>query len=95
MIKRMVKFLPVLMVAIGAATLVLGCGFLSLGHDLQPAGGVQAVSLENYRYVATASFRLTGLANGAGLALLVVGVALLILAWLAAYWPRIARPRPT
>ncbi len=93
--RRVVKILPMVLVAIGTVMLVFGFGFIFLGHGLQPSGGAQAVNLESYSYVVTASFQLRDLANWAGLALLVVGVALLMLAWLAANWPKITRLRPT
>ena len=93
MARRVVKILPLVIVAVGACTLVLGLGFFFLGHALQPAGGAHVLSVESYAFVASDSSRLTELANWAGLALLVVGAALLMLGWLAAYWRRIARFR--
>ena len=93
MARKVVKVLPLVIVAIGACTLVLGLGFLVLGHGLLPAGGVHVLSVDSYSFVTSDSSRLTHLANWAGLALLVVGTALLMLAWLAAYWRRVARFR--
>lgn len=48
----------------------------------------QALNLENYLYLASASFGLTNLAIGAGVALVLVGFAIVLLAVMAILWPR-------
>lgn len=95
MMRRVVRILPALFLAVGACTLVLGSRFFAFSRSLQPSGSATTVSLDSYHYMTTASSYLTVLARDAGLALLVVGVALLLLAWLAAYWRKVSGPRTT
>jgi len=47
----------------------------------------QAMNLENYLYLATATFGLTNLAMGVGAALFLIGVALIILGVMFAFFP--------
>lgn len=94
MMKRVVKMLPLAIAAIGGVILFLGFGFIVFGRGLQPTGAI-SLDLDGYRYVAAASLRLSRLANDAGISLLVVGMALLLLARLAVYWRRVTKPLPT
>jgi uncharacterized membrane protein len=48
----------------------------------------QALNLENYLYLATSSFGLTNVAIGSGVALVLVGIALIILTALLLSWRR-------
>jgi uncharacterized membrane protein len=52
----------------------------------------QALNLENYLYLAVASFGLTTMAIGAGVAMLLTGIALVILGVAAFFWRRKAEP---
>ncbi len=52
----------------------------------------QALNLENYLYLAAASFGLTNLAIGAGVGLMLVGIALILLAVLVTFWRSRSRP---
>lgn len=59
-------------------------------NPLDPAQATyaQALNLENYLYLATASFGLTNIAIGGGVAMLLAGVALVIVAIMTTFWPR-------
>jgi hypothetical protein len=48
----------------------------------------QAINLENYLYLATSSFGLTNLALGAGGALIMAGIGLILISLLVVPWPR-------
>jgi uncharacterized membrane protein len=48
----------------------------------------QAMNLENYLYLAVASFGLCDLAMGAGAGLVIVGIALILLAFMLGFWPK-------
>jgi hypothetical protein len=48
----------------------------------------QAINLENYLYLATSSFGLTNVALGAGGALVIVGIGLIIISLLVVPWQR-------
>jgi hypothetical protein len=61
--------------------------------DPQQLTYAQALNLENYLYLATNSFGLTNLALGAGAALIVIGIGLIVLsiAAIPARWRRVCK----
>jgi hypothetical protein len=55
----------------------------------------QAMNIENYLYLAAASFGITYLSIGAGVAMLVIGLALALIAFLAYWYMRRTFPKKT
>jgi hypothetical protein len=60
--------------------------------DPQQLTYAQALNLENYLYLATNSFGLTTVAIGAGVAMLLTGIAFAIVGALSLFWRRKAEP---